>query len=388
MASTGFYLVDPFDSTQIDRIHGKAIKRVGGKSHNITGVKAVSHLGDELWFGFIWMNAKGLGRQSGGTPSRNIAYRQGWLKPEVERIAERRRKLLRMAAMATAISSRTNARVKQLRAAFAGQDRLSGGLVAIEGEHLVEEARRSGLEVRIFFHTERQKTPAGLDRSTEVVLLTADVFASAVETRTPQGIAALIAPPKHELTDMLDRAASPLILIAAGLQDPGNLGTLVRSAEAFGATGVITTPGTVSAWNQKALRSSAGSVFRMPVVTATGAEIMEIQQKYGIRLLAAVGTAEKDVLAAQDADLRQPTGILIGNEGAGLAAEWMEITTHRVTIPCPGPVESLNAAVAGSLLLYEASRQRSSMASTQEADKNVIPQIPGPSRRRPTGATR
>jgi TrmH family RNA methyltransferase len=293
-----------------------------------------------------------------------------------------------MAATATAISSRTNARVKQLRAAFAGQDRLSDGLVAIEGEHLVEEALRSGLDIRMLFHTERQKTPAGLDRSTEIVLLTADVFASAVETPSPQGIAALITPPTYLLTDILNRAASPLILIAAGLQDPGNLGTLVRSAEAFDATGVITTPGTVSAWNQKALRSSAGSVFRMPVVQATVAEITEMQQKYGIRLLAAVGTAEEDVLAAQDADLRQPTGILIGNEGAGLAAQWMEMATHRVTIPCPGPVESLNAAVAGSLLLYEASRQRSSPATTQEADTTAIPRIPGPMRRRPSGATR
>ncbi len=87
MASTGFYLVDSFDGTQIDRIHGQTIKRVGGKSYNMTGVKAVSHLGDELWFGFIWMNAKCLGRQRGGTPSRNIAYREACSKPEVETIA-------------------------------------------------------------------------------------------------------------------------------------------------------------------------------------------------------------------------------------------------------------------------------------------------------------
>ena len=293
-----------------------------------------------------------------------------------------------MAATATAISSRTNARVKQLRAAFAGQERLSGGLVAIEGEHLVEEALRSGLELRTLFHTEQQKKPAGIDERTEVLWVTADVLASAVQTRSPQGIAALITPPKYQLTDILNRAASPLILIAAGLQDPGNLGTLVRSAEAFGATGVITTLGTVSAWNQKALRSSAGSVFRMPVVTATRAEIAEIQQKNGIRLLAAVGAAKEDVLSAQDADLRQPTGILIGNEGAGLAAEWLQLAAHRVTIPCPGPVESLNAAIAGSLLLYEASRQRSSPVAQQAADRVETRQIPGPQRRRPSGATR
>ena len=293
-----------------------------------------------------------------------------------------------MAGTASAISSRTNARVKQLRAAFSGHERLSDGLVAIEGEHLLEEALRSGLEIRTLFHTERQKTPAGLDLSTEVVLLTEDVFASAVETRSPQGIAALIAPPKHELTDILAGPASTLILIAAGLQDPGNLGTLIRSAEAFDATGVLTTPGTVSAWNQKALRASVGSVFRVPVIPATAAEIIELQQRYGIRLLAAVGAAGEDVIPAQNADLRQPTGFLIGNEGAGLAEEWIKIATQHVTIPCPGPVESLNAAVAGSLLLYEASRQRSSAAATHGADQTEVPRIPGPLRRRPSGATR
>jgi len=293
-----------------------------------------------------------------------------------------------MAGTATAISSRNNIRVKQLRAAFAGQERLSGGLVAIEGEHLVEEALRSGLEVRTIFHTERQRVSAELGRTAEMVLLTTDVFASAVETRSPQGIAALIAPPEYKFGDIVDRVAAPLILIAAGLQDPGNLGTLIRSAEAFGASGVITTPGTVNAWNQKAVRASAGSIFRMPVVIATREEIAELQVQRGIRLLAAVGAAKEGVLAAQDVDLRQPIGILIGNEGAGLTAEWMEIASERVTIPCPGPVESLNAAVAGSLLLYEVSRQRSSAPALQSASMVAAPQIPGSLRRRPTGATR
>lgn len=279
-------------------------------------------------------------------------------------------------------------RVKQLRAAFAGQERLSGGLVAIEGEHLVEEALRSGLEIRTIFHTERQKISAELGQSAEMVLLTTDVFASAVETRSPQGIAALIAPPEYELGDIISSVAAPLILIAAGLQDPGNLGTLIRSAEAFGASGVITTPGTVSAWNQKALRASVGSVFRVPVVSTTREEIAELRDQRGIRLLAAVGAAKEGVLAAQDVDLRQPVGILIGNEGSGLTEEWMEIASERVTIPCPGPVESLNAAVAGSLLLYEASRQRSSAPALQSAGTVAAPQIPGSLRRRPTGATR
>lgn len=253
------------------------------------------------------------------------------------------------------ISSRTNARVKQLRAAFEGNARLSGGLVAIEGEHLLTEAMRSGIAVKTVFVSEHRTLPPELSRKTEVLRLTSDVFRSAVETPSPQGIAALIEPPAFAFEDVV--RGTPLILIAAGLQDPGNLGTLVRSAEAFGATGILTTPGTVSAWNQKALRASVGSVFRVPVVAATLDDIAGLKQR-GVRLLAAVGTSDSRTKSAQDASFVYPCAVMIGNEGAGLGAEWMELADERVTIPCPGPVESLNAAIAGSLLLYEASRQR------------------------------
>lgn len=290
-----------------------------------------------------------------------------------------------MAVSATTISSRTNARVKQLRAAFQGHDRLSGDLIAIEGEHLLEEALRSGIVPRTVFLSEREQTPAALPRSIEIVRLTSDVFASAVETRSPQGVAALIAPPLHKLEDLLEDP-TPLLLIAVGLQDPGNLGTILRSAEAFGATGVITTPGTVSPWNQKALRASVGSVFRTPVVSAGQEEIARLKVTHNLTFFAAVATGG-DAIAAQDADLRGPLAILIGNEGSGLGPEWLTLATERITIPCPGPVESLNAAVAASLLLYEVSRQRaSSVAGTISVTTPTT--IPGSLRRRPTGATR
>ena len=151
---------------------------------------------------------------------------------------------------------------------------------------------------------------------------------------------------------------APLLLVAVGLQDPGNLGTLIRSAEAFGATGVLTTIGTVSAWNQKALRASAGSVFRMPVAAATP-EAMERLEQSGVQLIAAL----KDDASAIDSTeledtLRGPVALMIGNEGAGLSEDWVRMADRRVTIPCPGFVESLNAAVAGSILLWEVSRRR------------------------------
>ncbi len=250
------------------------------------------------------------------------------------------------------ISSRANARVKQLRGAFAGQARLSGGMVAIEGDHLLEEALRSGMVLKSVFVSERRDVPGMVPRGVEVLWLTDEVFGSVVETQSPQGVAALLVPPVRKMEDVLK--GMPLILIAVGLQDPGNLGTLVRSAEAFGATGVVTTPGTVSAWNQKALRASAGSVFRVPVVSASAEEVAGLKAR-GVRLVAAVGVGGDWV---KDGDFVGGVGVMIGNEGAGLPAEWLAMANARVTIRCPGPVESLNAAIAGSLLLYEASRQR------------------------------
>jgi TrmH family RNA methyltransferase len=260
---------------------------------------------------------------------------------------------MEQSTVSAVISSRANSRVKQLRAAFAGHVRLSGGMVGIEGDHMLAEALRSSMVLKTVFVSEQRAVPEIVPRGMEVLRLTGEVFESVVETRSSQGIAALLVPPVFTMDDVLK--GTPLILIAAGLQDPGNLGTLVRSAEAFGATGVLATPGTVSAWNQKALRASVGSAFRIPVVPVTMKEVAALKSR-GIRLLAAVGT---DATAAQSMDFTGACALMIGNEGAGLTAEWMEMADAQVTIPCPGPVESLNAAVAGSLLLYEASRQRS-----------------------------
>src|ERR1700680_2794553 len=138
------------------------------------------------------------------------------------------------------ISSRANARVKQLRAAFQGHARLSGGMVAIEGDHLLEEALRSGMVLKTVFVSERREVPKIVPRGVEVMRLAEEVFGSVVETQSPQGVAALMVPPVSALDDVMGEGSASLILIAVGLQDPGNLGTLVRSAEAVGATGGVT----------------------------------------------------------------------------------------------------------------------------------------------------
>lgn len=258
-----------------------------------------------------------------------------------------------MPPAATLVTSRSNARVKQLRAAFAGQARLSSGLIAIEGDHMVEEALRSGQMLKTIFVAEHRAVPGYAPAGVELIRLTDEVFESCMETRSPQGVAALLIPPVASVAAML-RGARPLLLIAVGLQDPGNLGTLVRSAEAFGAAGVLTTRGSVSAWNGKAVRASAGSVFRMPVGEADE-EALRLLEEHGVRLIAAVKSEGALVF---EADLTGACALLVGNEGAGLSEEWLRRAHGSVTIPCPGAVESLNAAVAGSILLYEASRQR------------------------------
>ena len=262
-----------------------------------------------------------------------------------------------MPVLREVVTSRSNARVKQLRAAFAGHARLSGGLVAIEGEHLLEEAIRSGMAIKSVFLTEDRPAPAYLPASIEILRLTEEVFSSVVETRSPQGVAALIVPPVWTFDHLL--WGIPLLVVAVGLQDPGNLGTLLRSAEAFGASGLVTTSGTVSVWNGKAVRASVGSVFRVPAVEANLDDLLRWRSG-GIRILAAVGPAQNSsaVLDIAATDLTTGVAILIGNEGAGLGPEWTSIADEHVTIPCSGPVESLNAAIAGSLLLYEAQRQR------------------------------
>src|SRR5882762_9926751 len=210
---------------------------------------------------------------------------------------------------APVITSRANARVKQLRAAFAGHARLSGGLVAIEGEHLLEEALRSGMVFKTVFVAEGREVPGIVPRGVEVLHLSEEVFEAVVETQSPQGVAALLVPPVRELEDVM-RGAAPLILIAAGLQDPGNLGALVRSAEAFGASGVLTTPGTVSAWNQKALRASAGSVFRVPVFAVAASDIEGLKGR-GVRLIAAVGSDGSGVIAAREMDFTVACALMI-----------------------------------------------------------------------------
>ncbi len=255
------------------------------------------------------------------------------------------------------ITSKSNARVKALRASFSGKASQPGDLLGLEGEHLIAEALRSSLALETLFL--RQGSESVLDRPAlanlaphNTLTLSPDVFASSVETASPQGIAATLLIPA-----LPPPAPQPqsITLILESLQDPGNLGTLIRSAEAFGAQQIFLTPDTVNPWNPKVVRASAGSVFRLPITRAPLSNIAAQLKQQGTILYAAVAQ-RLDSISLLETTFADHAALLIGNEGAGLSAQALTLSHHRVRIPCA--VESLNAAIAGSTLLYEALRQR------------------------------
>jgi RNA methyltransferase, TrmH family len=249
------------------------------------------------------------------------------------------------------IESRQNGRIKELRAGLTRGTRSPH--IATEGLHLVEEAVKSGLRLHTVFV--REGDEALLEHlavgDAEVLIATEEVFSSATLTEHPQGIAALVEAPQFPVEALFH--GNPLVVIAGGLQDPGNLGSLVRSAEAFGATGMILLPGTVSLWNAKTLRASSGSAFRLPVVALPADDAFAALREHRVRIFAAVARG-----GDSEAGLRGPSALLVGNEGSGLPDAWIAQADARITIPLPGAVESLNAAIAGSVLLYDAMRQR------------------------------
>jgi len=259
------------------------------------------------------------------------------------------------------VQSKQNIRLKDLRRALAHPG--SGGAypAGIEGPNLLAEALLAGLSIPTVFVAQGAESlldSFALPSSTEVLLLPKNLLNSALATETPQPVAALVEPPAWKWTDVLapQSKAAPLLVVLAGLQDPGNLGTILRSAEAFGAHAVLSLPGTVSPWNPKAVRASAGSLFRLPFLSVTAEDCFTRLRQAGVKIWT---TAVNEAQSASLTDLTTPVALIIGNEGNGVPDEIAAHAGGAITIPCPGPVESLNAAIAASVLLYEASRQRS-----------------------------
>jgi RNA methyltransferase, TrmH family len=280
------------------------------------------------------------------------------------------------------ITSRENRWLKQFRAALAGETprsarKMDGDLVAVEGLRLVETALRAavGVSAVLVSETGARRLPAfeqWIPPAARLLATSDRLFAQVAATETPQGIAALVRPHPATFDDLV--RGVPLVLMMVGVQDPGNVGALVRTAEAFGASGAAVCPGggigTADPYGPKALRASAGSALRLPILRGVGAAVLLAQLRVaGVRVYAtspdaAAGEAARKPLAPWEVDWRGPAALLIGNEGAGLPPELVRSADALVSIPqahaieFAEPMNSLNAAVAGGVLLYEAARQR------------------------------
>jgi RNA methyltransferase, TrmH family len=258
------------------------------------------------------------------------------------------------------IEGRHNALVKELRKAFARGEPTSDGYCAIEGTRILEEAIRSGLRFRAVFFSQSAENKAErllpqIGAHVETLLLPDKLFATAVPSESPQGVAALVRWKEFSLDDVLAKAQSGPLLAIAGVQDPGNLGTILRSAEAFDAAAVVLGEGTVSPFNPKVVRASAGSVFRLPLARTKLNDAVVRFREQGLRL---IGTSSHKGVPVDQAKLDGPLVIFIGSEGAGLPRDLVSQMDELVVIPHSTRVESLNAGVAASIVLYEAARRR------------------------------
>lgn len=273
------------------------------------------------------------------------------------------------------ITSRQNPLVKRFRRVRVAGER---HLVFLEGVRLIEDALGAGAHFEsLAYSSEIESTERGLallDALQKVpcrgALVTRQVMQAIADTENPQGVVALATRPHYDLEEVFDKSPQ-LIIIADRLQSPGNLGSIIRTAEAASATALITTHDTVDPFNQKSLRASMGSAFRLPVATnAQPSDIFSLCRNHKMKIIASGPERErntpliedtdriKPVFAHTETDLTVPVALILGREASGLADNLRSNADGFVYIPMAGNIESLNVAAAAAVLLYEAARQR------------------------------
>lgn len=230
----------------------------------------------------------------------------------------------------------------------------------IEGFRFVREALFSNIRIQIIcFSTEvgdecRTEVQTLTDKEIKYILVPPALFARLSETDTPQGILAAVDIPERPLHSLYRKGFRGVLLDS--VQDPGNVGTIIRSAHALGFDSVISTKGTVDIYNGKVLRSTAGSVFHIPVVDGLEEEeVFQFCSEHGIRIIA---TGLNEGRPCYECDLSENFLLVIGNEGRGVSPGIKKLSAASVFIPMPGRAESLNAGVAASVIMYESNRQR------------------------------
>jgi RNA methyltransferase, TrmH family len=233
----------------------------------------------------------------------------------------------------------------------------------IEGPHLVEEALLSGVLEKVLYSPKAILSIDGKDliRRIKHANIPAEETIEAIlnsisDVSRHQGIVASAKIKEHEIVSVLG-SDDPLILIACAIQDPGNLGTMIRTADAVKASGVVLTSGTVDLYNDKVIRATAGSIFHLNIVKIDDIiEMISSLKRRGVKVFSTSLDAKKSLY---EADLKGPTALIIGNEGSGVPLEIEHLCDESIYIPMKGDAESLNAAVSSAVILYEAFRQRS-----------------------------
>jgi RNA methyltransferase, TrmH family len=253
------------------------------------------------------------------------------------------------------LTSTRNPVLQSIRRAAAAGRPTEDGLIVAEGPHLVEEALKGEWQIEQVFATERARARYSqllFGVNAEIVEVSERAFASTAATETTQELLALLRPRNWSWRDLLGPSA--LVVALDGIQDPGNAGTIVRSAEAFGASGLVFLRGCVRVANGKLLRAAAGSLFRVPFLEAIAVEeFIEQARLEGLALYALVKGASATL---DDADSRSRCALAVGSEGSGMSSELL-MAAKAVSIPT-AKVESLNAATACSIALFEAYRRR------------------------------
>jgi TrmH family RNA methyltransferase len=260
----------------------------------------------------------------------------------------------------TRITSRQNPRVAQYRAAARGE---APDLLLLDGPHLVADAVAAAVPIEhaavvstALDRDDIRTLLADLERTgVEISVATAQVMAALSPVRSPSAIVALARRPLPDAA-RLYAGPAPLVVIASDVQDPGNLGAIVRAAEAGSATSLVAAGACADPFGWKALRGSSGSALRLPIgITSDVTAAMTEARRHGCRVLATVPRGGRSLY---DIDIRGAAAVLVGGEGPGLDSSVVEQADDRITIPMRSPVESLNAAVAAAIVVYEALRQR------------------------------
>jgi TrmH family RNA methyltransferase len=247
-----------------------------------------------------------------------------------------------------------NPRIAEIRRAVRDGGLTADGLLPVEGPRLIDEAVRSGLEITEAYRRRGERI-ANLPSGCPVYELDDTTFHRIQGTETSQGVLALARPRQFSLREVARAGRGPIMTLAE-LQDPGNVGTIFRATESFEGGACLGLRGSASPYNPKAVRASAGSVFRLPHVW--GLDFDELATELasaGVPIIATAPTASRTIA---EWDWSRPTAVLIGNEGAGVRPDILARCEATLAVPHSAAVESLNSAVAAAVILYEAYRRR------------------------------